>query len=516
MRLFFRLRLLNKYCFPISYAENPGDSLYAGGSASAADFTNIEGDEDDERKPSAAELAQLQLQEGGSVEGTRMQFDIGGLFDNSNLRGMNADETTLHMQPGEENRQYTFSQQSDMTEDSGVYRSLNLDELFVTLVEGGICECYEGWLNFCGASPISRQELQQRILANLGREQVTAETARNNIAASINHGYGQIHHDAAEEHGINNAALASRASDYSLLQAVADATHLTIMLFDKSSGIRLNVFTPGPDSSPPITYEDGSMLIHPTATLGAMHLSCDMTVRREDGTFRGADDDISVFTEEANSDAAEAEAERDNMSIDSMGSMMSAIVGKDGEDDSDDSDFVSDEGSTGQAESSQSSESVTPIRINHVIQDVILPKSLSEDELRALSQHFHHANINYSDDDDGVFRVTISGQPMDVQDVSAHLHRCMGGKSAAQDRVETRTRNDYTLLVHRLNPAFRENEGPWPELTRFWYEHGREDKDDAGNYLIPRVVGKTAQMRYSLTVSTILRSLFCSHFYVWC
>jgi hypothetical protein len=255
------------------------------------------------------------------------------------------------------------------------------------------------------------------------------------------------------------------------------------MLFDEKSGIRMKVFTPGPESTP----------LSNSAAVGVMHLSCDITARRDDGSMVDANDEMSLYSEEVSMASMEAEI------VDQM-SMGSRHDEKEGdEDDSDDENFSSDDASR-QSESSNDSESEASMTINHVIQDVTVPSRIPEADLSYISD-LHRVNIRIVDDVDE-FRITISGQPIDVEEASDSFKRNWEGKANMEHRVMTQTRGCcFNLLVHKLDPKLREGAGGWPGVVEpFWNEPGRDEHDN-GNFRIPRV---TNPNRYHLKVSNVL------------
>jgi hypothetical protein len=487
---FFRRSLLHL----IICAAGPLDGT-SGGCASADN-------EEEDRKMTAAELRQhlqdtetnrnaasdgdelaANDQDEQATETNSNSFDgfVNWLPDSNN--NGNTDETTMQMDQGGNNI-FSFSQSSDMTDDHADegFQPLTLSENFHFLgVDIPIDECVKRWLDFNGLSALvlARREMEDRIMHHLNQAAATAERANEMIRASWRDGLDQINPEAAIQHGINNADLSnSRLSEYSLLQAVADATHLTIMLFDEKSGIRMKVFTPGPESTP----------LSNSAAVGVMHLSCDITARRDDGSMVDANDEMSLFSEEASMASMEAEI-ADQMS---MGSRHDEKEGD--EDDSDDGNF-SDDGS------SQSSESEASMNINHVIQDITVPSRIPDKQLSAIS-NLHRVNIRIVDDVDGGLRITISGKQMDVEEVSDHFKRVYGGKANMEHRVMTQTRGyNFNLLVHKLDPKYGEGAGGWPGVKRFWNEPGRDELDDNGDFRIPRV---TNPNRYHLRVSNVL------------
>ncbi len=447
--------------------------------------------EDNNRKMSPNELREYNQQ---ATETNSDTFDgiVDAVPDNNNNR--NADETTIQMPEQGESNEFTFSQQSDLTDDHADEgcQSLSLSENFHSLGSNiSIDECVKRWLNFNGLSALvlSRREMERRIIHHLDRAAATAERANEMVRESWNNGLGHIDPEAAIQHGINNADLSNRLIEHSLLQAVVDATHITIMLFDEKSGIRMKVFTPGPDSTP----------LSNSAAVGVMHLSCNITARRDDGSMADAEDEISLFSEEAS--VASMGAERaDQMSMGSMKSIMSITDEKGEGDDSDDSNFSSDDGSS-QSGSSHDSESEASMNINHIIQDITVPCRIPDEQLSAISD-LHRVNIRIVDDVDGGLRITISGKPMDVEDASDCFKRNWEGKANMEHRVMTQTRGySFNLLVHQLDSKFREGAGGWLGVERFWYEPGRDERDDNGNFRIPRV---TNPNRYHLKVSNVL------------
>lgn len=493
---FFRRSLLHL----IICAAGPLDGTSGGGAT--AD------NEEEDRKMTAAELRQhlqdtetnrnaasdgdelaANDQDEQATETNSNSFDgfVNWLPDSNN--NGNTDETTMQMDQGGNNI-FSFSQSSDMTDDHADegFQPFSLSENFHSLGSDiPIDECVKRWLNFNGLSALvlARREMEDRIMHHLNQAAATAERANEMIMASWRDGLDQINPEAAIQHGINNADLSnSRLSEYSLLQAVADATHLTIMLFDEKSGIRMKVFTPGPESTP----------LSNSAAVGVMHLSCDITARRDDGSMVDANDEMSLFSEEASMASMEAEI-ADQMS---MGSRHDEKEGD--EDRSDDENFSSDDGSS-QSESSHDSESEASMTINHVIQDITVPSRISEEDLSDISD-LHRVNIRIVDDVDGGFRITISGQPIAVEEASDSFKRNWEGKANMEHRVMTQTRGyNFNLLVHKLDPKFGEGAGGWPGVKLFWYEPGRDERDDNGNFCIPRV---TNPQRYHLKVSHVL------------